>query len=247
MFDVGQSAKATVLGPAPFGTREFVVPLVSHCCASHFSLLVQREVTKRKDTRVTRRREARRCTAMLGPKGCGQNSRRFGDAQTAGRTGACAGHPPALCFSSLHTGPEYRRGADRWNGYLPEMGSRGCVPVELACGLVRRRSLRDVGEASASRSSFVLGSLGRSAEQRGPQADQDGRMFERSEFPAVPLAERDGREPMRSIGARQGVLFLCLLSFGQAKESESHNSAKPQVDQTLTVDPNTPVFRLKLH
>ena len=27
----------------------------------------------------------------------------------AGRTGACAGHPPALRFSSLQTGPEYRR------------------------------------------------------------------------------------------------------------------------------------------
>ena len=49
-----------------------------------------------------------------------------------------------------------------------------------------------------------------------------------SEFPAVPLAIRDGREPMRSIGARQRVLCFGYLP-GQANESHSRSSAKPQV------------------
>ena len=125
-----------------------------------------------------------------------------------------------------------------WNSCHAEIAVFSCVPVGLAFGIADQRSLRDLTcEAIASRSSSVLGPLGRSAEQRGPQADQGGRMFERSEFPAAPLADRDGRASAQSADARQGVLFLCLLSFGQAKESESHNSAKPQVKIHPTVDP----------
>ena len=85
----------------------------------------------------------------------------------------CAGHPSALRFSSLHMGPEYRHGqagARRCNNYGVRVGQFGYVPVGLAFGVADQRSLRDLGKASASRSLSVFGPLGRSAEQRGPQA-----------------------------------------------------------------------------
>ena len=48
-------------------------------------------------------------TAMLMPKGCGQNSRRFGDAQTGWPHRRTAPDTLRHCASrSLHTGPEYK-------------------------------------------------------------------------------------------------------------------------------------------
>ena len=85
----------------------------------------------------------------------------------------------------------------------------------------------------------VFGPLGRSAEQRRPQADQDGRMFERSEFPAVPLATCDGRGPMRSIGARQGV--FCFGHFHLDKQMKvtrtSVRNLKPRPTRLLDHKP----------
>ena len=50
---------------------------------------------------------------------------------------------------------------------------------------------------------------------------------------AASLRTEHRSEPARFAPARNpGVFFLCLLSFGQAKESESHSSAKQKVRRT---------------
>ena len=62
--------------------HEFVLPFVSHCSATHFLLLVQKKVSKGKghpDTAPAQNAGSLRHAAATG---CGQNSRRFGDAQT---------------------------------------------------------------------------------------------------------------------------------------------------------------------
>ena len=96
-----------------FGTHEFIEPLVSHCCATPFRLLVQTKGSKGKDARVTRRRCA--------PNHC-QSNKKFSGRRVRQKLGRLS--PPSNtlphrrsapgtlrpCASrSLHTGPEYRR------------------------------------------------------------------------------------------------------------------------------------------
>jgi hypothetical protein len=114
---------------------------------------------------------------MLVPKGCGPSHSIMARIALAtlrqlAAPAQCTGHPSALRFSSLHTGPEYRRG-------LPSLGVQTAAESRLRClaafrsdspsALSDERSLRDLAcEALASRSLSVLGPLGRSAEQRRP-------------------------------------------------------------------------------
>jgi hypothetical protein len=65
--------------------------------------------------------------------------------------------------------------------------------------------------------------LGAAPSSAAGKREKDGRMFERSEFPAVPLAGCDGREPLRSIGARQGV--LCFGYFHLDKQMKVTRAA----------------------
>ncbi|TXT40500.1 MAG: hypothetical protein FD135_1192 [Comamonadaceae bacterium] len=58
-------------------------------------------------------------------------------------------------------------------------------------------------------------------------ADQGTRLSERSEFERHPAQTEQRSEPSRSDGDAFGSLFLCLLSFGEAKESESPAGARP--------------------
>ncbi|MDD5029177.1 MAG: hypothetical protein PHH58_06730, partial [Rhodoferax sp.] len=51
-------------------------------------------------------------------------------------------------------------------------------------------------------------------------ADQGTRLSERSEFERPPAQTEQRSEPARSDGDAFGSPFLCLLSFGEAKESE---------------------------
>ena len=68
-------------------------------------------------------------------------------------------------------------------------------------------------------------SLGRSAEQRRPQADQDSRMFERSEFPAVPLAAAAAQGTDAQHRRKTG----CLLNNKARMWASKYKSAKPRL------------------
>ena len=91
-------------GPDSSGTHEFIKPFVSHCCATHFRLLVQTKVSKGKDTRhgagyagalrCSRRRDAARTRAALAAL------------KQAGRTGAMRRTPFAAArLRRRTTGP----------------------------------------------------------------------------------------------------------------------------------------------
>ena len=107
-----------------------------------------------------------------------------------------------------------------------------------ACVAAQREPIQtirfELKRAAASWAAF--GPLGRSAAQQRPQAEQGGRMFERSEFPAAPLAAFAGREPMRSIGARQGVFSLGYFSLDKQREVPRTAVRNPKPNLTNAVD-----------
>jgi len=96
---------------------------------------------------------------------------------------------------------------------LPSRTFRSLAAFRSDCpsALSDQRSLCDLGEASASRSSFVLGPLGRSAEQWRPHADKTAGCLSAASFRLARLRPEPRRAPMRSIGARQGV--FCFGDF----------------------------------
>ena len=70
-------------------------------------------------------------------------------------------------------------------------------------------------------------------------------MFERSEFPAVPLAVRDGRVSARSADARQGV--FCFGYFHLDKQMKVTRAAarNPKPKFTRTVHPENERSKFK--
>ena len=199
-----------------FGTHEFVETLVSRCCATHFRLLVQTKVGKGKDTRVTRRRAARRTTAMLEPKRCGKNSHRFRDAQTPCRTGAVRRTPfgPALLVRStrgLNTGGLARspEPLQLRTKPPPVVAFRRITPW-----LIRRTKIVTLSERQ--RRLPVLDPLGVAPSSADRERKKTAGCLSASEIPAVPLAIRDGRASAHSADARQGV--FCFGYFHLDKQ-----------------------------
>ena len=206
-----------------FSTHEFAETLVSRCCATHFRLLVQTKVGKGKDTRVTRRRAARRTTAMLEPKRCGKNSHRFRDAQTPCRTGAVRRTPfgPALLV-------RFTRGLNTGGlaGSPEPLQLRTKLPAVAAfCRITPSANptykRRDFERAPATLA--CIGPLGVAPSSADRVRKKAAGCLSVSEFPAVPLAIRDGRASARSADARQGV--FCFGYFHLDKQMKVTRAA----------------------
>jgi len=91
----------------------------------------------------------------------------------------------------------------------------------------------------ATASSPVLGSLGAAPSSADRERKKTAGCLSVSEFPAVPLAGRDGKEPMRSIGARQGV--FCFGYFHLDKQMKVTRTAvrNPNPRSIRAVNPRT--------
>ncbi|ERJ17759.1 hypothetical protein SSPSH_003443 [Salinisphaera shabanensis E1L3A] len=218
-----------------FGTHEFAETLVSRCSATHFRLLVQTKVGKGKDTRVTRRRAARRTTAMLEPKRCGKNSHRFRDAQTPCRTGAVRRTPfgPALLVRStrcLNTGGLARspEPLQLRTKPPPVVALRRITPW-----LIRRTKLVTLSERQ--RRLPVLGPLGVAPSSGGRTRTKRAGCLSEASFRHARVRPEPRRESARSADARQGALLL-VTSLGQAREVTRTAVRNPKPEFARVVD-----------
>ena len=192
-------------------THEAVVPIVSHCCATVFRLLVQTKVSKGKDTRA--RRRLRRFTPTR--SGDGMRTELGSLWRSSDRLYAPAHAPDTrrhYVSASPCNGPEYKRRSNNEGN------------------LARR--------ADPARDSGLVGfrPLGRNAEQWRPKEKKTAGCLsraQRGEFPAVLFRPEPRRASAQSADARQGVLCVRYLYFGQANISNSRCSAKPQARNSL--------------
>ncbi|ERJ19411.1 hypothetical protein SSPSH_001479 [Salinisphaera shabanensis E1L3A] len=157
----------------------------------------------------------------------------------------CAENPLPLCFSFAAHGAQYRRLAHSVESLRRCTGVRASGRGRSAYASLSR-PLKTVTLSERQRRLPVFGPLWRSAAQRRRQAEQGGRMFERSEFPAAPLAAFAGRESMRSIDARQGVFSLGYFSLDKQREVPRTAVRNPEYKSTRTVDPATPHVRITI-
>jgi hypothetical protein len=224
------------------GTREFVEPLVSHCCATHFRLLVQTKVSKGKDTRVARRREARRSTAMLVPKGCGQNSDRFGDPQTGWPHRRSAPDTLRRCASRRFTRAPNTGGLARRPELLQLQTELSLVAAlcRITPWLIRRTKLVTLSERQ--RRLPVLGPLGVAPSSGGRTRTKRAGCLSEASFRHARVRPEPRRESARSADARQGALLL-VTSLGQAREVTRKAVRNPKPEFARVVDSDAPLER----
>ena len=146
----------------------------------------------------------------------------------------CAGHPSALRFSFAPHGA--RTQAARSNksslyGDCSTLRTSGLVHIGLRQWLIQRVQSTTLSERQRSLS--VLGPLGAAPSSADRKRKKTAGCLSVSEFPAVPLAVRDGRAPMQSIGARQGV-----FSFGYFRLDK-----QTKVTRTTVRNPNPKPIR----
>ena len=242
-ISIGSSLKASRpescrLKLGGFGSRvfwshhEFVGPFVSHCCATVFRLLVQTKGSKGKDTRVARRREAPvHCDARSG----GMRQKLTSLWRRSNSLPHRRSAPDTLrpCASRRFTrGPNTNAEPKTRATLAHRTEIRRAAPFLPDQARLIRHKDRDLERATASLP--VLGPLGvapsSTARPRG-----SSRMSERSEFRL-----RSAWRAAQGIGAKRrrktGCLSITRHACGQANISDSHSSAKPQVELACAVD-----------
>ena len=125
----------------------------------------------------------------------------------------CAGHPSPLRHSvAALTGFQYKQKArfdqPDWYRLIGGRKTRSLYR-RLWIGLQPIQNEQAETLSERQRSLSVLGPLGAAPSSADRKRKKTAGCLSVSEFPSVPLAVRDGRAPMQSIGARQGV-----FSFG---------------------------------
>ncbi len=156
-----------------------------------------------------------------------------GGPQNSLRSNSCGPDPASICAP--------RRIQKGWRRDRPSLRSAGSnLQYQTANTNHRRRAAPAVArwpsEAKARSVSKPL------CMRRGAQgfADQGSQLSERSEFCETPRNPSTAGCPQRSAGSQTvGSPFLCLLSFGEAKESESPAGATPGLGNQAPVDVQT--------
>ncbi len=158
----------------------------------------------------------------------------------------CAERPSALCFSFAPYGTQYRRLAHSVESLRLHagIGAVGYVLVGLRPWLIGPTKAVTLSERP--RACLYSGPLGAAPSSAEHERNKTAGCLSVSEFPAVPLAIRDGREPMQSIGARQGVFSLGYFSLDKQREVPRTSVRNPKPNFTPTVDRNATQARTSL-
>ena len=170
--------------------------------------------------------------------GCAQNSDRFGNPQTGCTHRRNAPDTLRHCASaSLYNGAQIQAGASIASSRYDrptEISRAGYVPVGLRPRFIQPGEAVTLSERRQGLS--VLGPLGAAPSSVDRKREKTAGCLSVSEFPAVPLAVRDGRAPMRSIGARQGVLCFGYFHLDKQMKVTRTTVRNPQPQFTRAIE-----------